>query len=712
MYSWNDSGGLNNVTSSYAEGPVYDANSFPANVAAQGTTQQPLVFSNQLVRRNQNNQVARGHFTNPSEWQDTNNPIIPQSDFDEDEEQLEQKALEAKKEAQRKRKQIPPFVQKLSSFLDESNNTDLIRWSDDGRSFIVLDEDEFAKTLIPELFKHNNYASFVRQLNMYGFHKKVGLSDNSMRASEKKSKTPSEYWNKYFRRGRPELLWLIQKPKNPPSTAKRKRGEDDKGKGAADSDEEGKKYGPDGENSSRPQLPSLTGTQDMALIPRSEIQGLRQELQQLQNQQRFISGVIQNFRRSNDQLRQQTMAFQKMHERHESSINAILTFLATFYNRSLEGQGQNMQDMFAHVMPQTNQTHGSVVDVGEDFQMDPQQAQPGRYTKKPLALLPAPVIKDATFPPSRVINSSRPALNTQQKRTSQPRVFSQNQGNAQPSRFTEVSASPTIKDEVATPDSTNLPETPTMIDVLNSVNASNTPTGPAEFDFSSALSNYQNADGNTPLPLTPQQRDDMLSLMVANTPGNGDNPLSASATAPQLPSLEQFDNSQEQLDMLQKLQEQQASKVQHLADRLQPLSPTGSIPGLEMGNFVGDPGQFDLNSFINSDDYFPDQGIGDTADTTNIGDSLADHSNGNGNLNLDLNWDLPSGTNPRNLDQGYSNQTFDNTFEDGLLMPSAADGGGRVESVSSEATSPANTLGGDEDLGREAASPRKRLRRG
>jgi len=35
----------------------------------------------------------------------------------------------------------------------------------------VLDEDEFARRLIPELFKHNKYASFVRQLDMYGFHK-------------------------------------------------------------------------------------------------------------------------------------------------------------------------------------------------------------------------------------------------------------------------------------------------------------------------------------------------------------------------------------------------------------------------------------------------------------------------------------------------------------------------------------------------------------
>lgn len=128
----------------------------------------------------------------------------------------------------------------LYSFLDESKNTELIRWSDRGDSFVVLDEDEFAKTLIPELFKHNNYASFVRQLNMYGFHKRVGLSDNSMKASERKNKSPSEYYNPYFKRGHPNLLWLINKPKGGSKIRKEKggRGREDVVEG--DSDDEGR----------------------------------------------------------------------------------------------------------------------------------------------------------------------------------------------------------------------------------------------------------------------------------------------------------------------------------------------------------------------------------------------------------------------------------------------------------------------------------------
>ncbi|KAF2004407.1 hypothetical protein P154DRAFT_42660 [Amniculicola lignicola CBS 123094] len=66
----------------------------------------------QLVRRNPNQQLAaRG----ASSWEPFNSNAQPEEWENENEdEELEQKALIAKKEAQAKRKQIPPFVQKLS----------------------------------------------------------------------------------------------------------------------------------------------------------------------------------------------------------------------------------------------------------------------------------------------------------------------------------------------------------------------------------------------------------------------------------------------------------------------------------------------------------------------------------------------------------------------------------------------------------------------
>src|SRR3954452_23116065 len=222
------------------------------------------------------------------------------------------------------------------SFLDESKNTELIRWSDDGNSFIVLDEDEFARTLIPELFKHNNYASFVRQLNMYGFHKKVGLSDNSMRASERKNKSPSEYANPYFKRGHPDLLWLIQKPKNatghaskPSKGGTRVKTEDIDNNDMDEYAEEGTSTARD--TRSRPQQLSLVTDSS---VPNEQLSGVYRELQAIRQQQSIISTTITRLRKEHEQLYAQAANFQDQHTRHENSINAILTFLATVYNRS------------------------------------------------------------------------------------------------------------------------------------------------------------------------------------------------------------------------------------------------------------------------------------------------------------------------------------------------------------------------------------------
>ncbi|CAK7232190.1 Heat shock transcription factor [Sporothrix curviconia] len=324
---------------------------------------------------------------------------------------LEERAQRIKKDAQAKRKQIPPFVQKLSSFLEEAKNTELIRWSENGDSFIVLDEDEFAKTLIPELFKHNNYASFVRQLNMYGFHKRVGLSDNSMKASERKNKSPSEYYNPYFRRGHPNLLWLINKPK---SGSKAKRGKKDDGDGDSDEDagvedpllashaglqglgnQHGRGYGPPGAGlglglgggggggviaggsgvghgvGGGALDASGHASGELAPLQKKDFQIIKDELSTLQSRQTQISKAMQRLQYDNAQLQQQARLFQNMHERHENSINAILNFLANVFRKSLEDQGSvqgvSVTDLLASILPNGQIPQGSVVDLSDDF---------------------------------------------------------------------------------------------------------------------------------------------------------------------------------------------------------------------------------------------------------------------------------------------------------------------------------------------------------
>ncbi|RMY48197.1 hypothetical protein D0865_08227, partial [Hortaea werneckii] len=304
----------------------------------------PASASTDLIRRPRGQQLAvPGSAQQQEQWNGGFGGMNGQNE-DDDEQDLDRKVQLAKRDAQGKRKQIPPFVQKLSSFLD-SSHTDLIRWSDDGRSFIVLDEDEFARTLIPELFKHNNYASFVRQLNMYGFHKTVNITDGSLRQSEKARKgvkPPSMYSHPYFRKNRPDLLWLIQKPSTK-SGAKRKRDGAIKDDYASD-DERSFSPGPAGAPVGELPAPGPSGGdgasgQEMATLPRNELTSVRHELQRLQSQQRFISKMITQLKEQNDAFYRQASAFQALHDRHENSINAILTFLATFYNRSLESHG-------------------------------------------------------------------------------------------------------------------------------------------------------------------------------------------------------------------------------------------------------------------------------------------------------------------------------------------------------------------------------------
>ncbi|EXJ94730.1 two-component system, unclassified family, response regulator [Capronia coronata CBS 617.96] len=55
--------------------------------------------------------------------------------------------------------------------LEDPSYSSVVRWGDDGESFVVLENEKFTKSILPKHFKHSNFASFVRQLNKYDFHK-------------------------------------------------------------------------------------------------------------------------------------------------------------------------------------------------------------------------------------------------------------------------------------------------------------------------------------------------------------------------------------------------------------------------------------------------------------------------------------------------------------------------------------------------------------
>ncbi|KAJ7643391.1 HSF-type DNA-binding-domain-containing protein, partial [Mycena polygramma] len=91
-----------------------------------------------------------------------------------------------------------------------------ISWTELGTSFVVSNVGEFSRSILGSHFKHNNFSSFVRQLNMYGFHK----IDRTPRAQRTTSDAQTwEFSHHKFLRGRPDLLDEIKRTALEPDLA-------------------------------------------------------------------------------------------------------------------------------------------------------------------------------------------------------------------------------------------------------------------------------------------------------------------------------------------------------------------------------------------------------------------------------------------------------------------------------------------------------------
>jgi hypothetical protein len=103
---------------------------------------------------------------------------------------------------------VASFIKKTYDLLEDKSQSDIVCWSDCGNFLVIKNIQEFSQKVLPVYFKHSNMNSFIRQLNMYNFHKKRTMT------------TDHVYFHELFKRGKVELLRHIKRklsdaPTNP-----------------------------------------------------------------------------------------------------------------------------------------------------------------------------------------------------------------------------------------------------------------------------------------------------------------------------------------------------------------------------------------------------------------------------------------------------------------------------------------------------------------
>ncbi|KAK4046012.1 Heat shock transcription factor [Microbotryomycetes sp. JL201] len=179
--------------------------------------------------------------------------------------------------------------------VNEPDTNHLIHWSDDGDSFIVTSADNFSKDVLPRFFKHSNFGSFVRQCNMYGFHKVPNLQQGVLHQDE--SAELLEFSNPNFVRGQPDLLCLIKRQKGGQSTV-----------------------------STETSLDFPTLLTDLAAI---------------RKHQTALSAELKDLQTTNHALWQEAIQSRERHSRQQETINKILRFLATVFGGHVVDSSSN-----------------------------------------------------------------------------------------------------------------------------------------------------------------------------------------------------------------------------------------------------------------------------------------------------------------------------------------------------------------------------------
>ena len=197
---------------------------------------------------------------------------------------------------------LPGFVRKLYRMVNDPELSKIIWWTSSGESFVIGNPGEFSKVVLPRYFHHNNFSSFVRQLNNYGFSKVAHLQ-SGLQGSEA---DVCEFKNANFIRGNPELLLNIHRK---PS----------KGIGSQGFFAIGK--------------PSSAAEFNLDDVKTENVtSNLLGEISAVKQQQSAILNSLQELKNENQHLWNETCVAREKYQQQQETINKILQFLASVFS--------------------------------------------------------------------------------------------------------------------------------------------------------------------------------------------------------------------------------------------------------------------------------------------------------------------------------------------------------------------------------------------
>ncbi|KAK4537920.1 hypothetical protein CDCA_CDCA15G3945 [Cyanidium caldarium] len=213
---------------------------------------------------------------------------------------------------------LTPFVSKLRAIVDDPTTDHIISWREDGLSFQVHLPTEFAQTILPRYFRHNNLISFARQLNQYSFRK---LDRDHL-----------IFGNRYFVRDKPELLAKVVRRRPSKTLVQR---EASALSGATPALELGH-YGLGNDASSSGALSGDGIGGDDGDIPSAEVELLQRDKKVL------IKGLVESRRQQVELERRLHFSEQRIHQL-ETSVDQLTKFLYQSFQLLLQQRGVQVE---------------------------------------------------------------------------------------------------------------------------------------------------------------------------------------------------------------------------------------------------------------------------------------------------------------------------------------------------------------------------------